>query len=193
MCIWGCGSPAIYCQPAAAAGFISCRSQEWALHSPNPSLWLFRVLLDTCPFCFLLYTALQTCCNCSLFLFRVFVEKWPSPFSSGACETLATVTRLLLSKHTGGGGATPTFSSHLFYLQFVWGSAHPHSPVLRVLSPLCYVSFVFFSCLFSIQFFVFQSGGQSVHGAMLLYPRGGCGGTMCHLSAHLVVCVSQVG
>jgi hypothetical protein len=25
----------------------------------------------------------------------------------------------------------------------------------------------------------------------MVYPRGGCGGTMCHLFAHLLVCISQ--
>jgi hypothetical protein len=31
-------------------------------------------------------------------------------------------------------------------------------------------------------------GGQSVQGAMLVYPRGSCGNTTCHLFAHLMVC-----
>jgi hypothetical protein len=41
-------------------------------------LCLFRVLLDACPFCFLQYTALPICCNCSPFLVRVHMGKWPS-------------------------------------------------------------------------------------------------------------------
>jgi hypothetical protein len=40
MSIWGCGSPATYCQPASAAGFTSCRSQEWDLHSPSPTVFV---------------------------------------------------------------------------------------------------------------------------------------------------------
>jgi hypothetical protein len=28
---------------------------------------------------------------------------------------------------------------------------------------------------------------------MLVYARGGCGDTMCHLFAHLLVCISQAG
>jgi hypothetical protein len=41
MSIWGCSSPATYCHPAAAAGFIYCRSQEWALHSPSPTGFVY--------------------------------------------------------------------------------------------------------------------------------------------------------
>jgi hypothetical protein len=36
------------------------------------SLCLFRVLLDTCPFCFLQYAALPNCCNCSLLYYLEF-------------------------------------------------------------------------------------------------------------------------
>jgi hypothetical protein len=39
--IWGCGSPVTYCQPADAAGFTYCRSQEWALHSPSSTGFLY--------------------------------------------------------------------------------------------------------------------------------------------------------
>jgi hypothetical protein len=65
-------------------------------------LCLFRVLLDTCPFCFLQYTALPTCCNCSLFYYLEFawVGAHP-PHSGGVCYTLAAVTNLPLSMHTG--------------------------------------------------------------------------------------------
>jgi hypothetical protein len=41
-------------------------------------LFLFRVLLEACPFCFLQYTALPACCNCSPFLFRVHVGECAS-------------------------------------------------------------------------------------------------------------------
>jgi hypothetical protein len=40
------------------------------------------------------------------------------PVFGGACHTLAVVGHLPLSKHTGGGGATPAFSCQLVYLQF---------------------------------------------------------------------------
>jgi hypothetical protein len=57
----------------------------------------------------------------SFSLFRVRMGSAP-PVSGCACHTLATVTNLVLSKHTGGGGATPAFSGCLVYLQFMWGS-----------------------------------------------------------------------
>jgi hypothetical protein len=118
-------------------------------------LCLFSVLLDACPFCFLQYTALPAFCNCSLFFYLEFT--WggaPSPHSSAACHTLATVGCLLLSKHTGGGGTTPAFSGWLIYLQFHEGVPLPYSPELRAPHPLCYMSF--FSCLFIIQFVFFS-------------------------------------
>jgi hypothetical protein len=63
--------------------------------------------------------------------------------------------------------------------------------MLRAPRPLCCV--FLFSSLFIIQFFFLWGGVQSVQGAMLVYPRGGCGNAMCHLFAHLLVCVSQAG
>jgi hypothetical protein len=49
---------------------------------------------------------------------------------------------------------------------------------------------VLFSSLFINQFFFFflQGRGLSVQGAMLIYPRGSCGNTVCWLFACLLVC-----
>jgi hypothetical protein len=41
--------------------------------------------------------------------------------------------------------------------------------------------------------FFFVGGGQSVQGAMLIYPRGSCWSIACRLFAHLLVCISQAG
>jgi hypothetical protein len=81
-----------------------------------------------------------------------------SPLSGAACLTLATVISLPLSKHPGGGCATPTFSSQLVYLQFCEAVPLPHSLELRAPCPLCYVSFFFFffTCFFIIQFVFFS-------------------------------------
>jgi hypothetical protein len=51
-----------------------------------------------------------------------------------------------------------------------------------------------FVVVYSVWFFsVFSlGGGQSVQGAMLIWPRVVCGSTTCPL-AHLVVCISQAG
>jgi hypothetical protein len=51
---------------------------------------------------------------------------------------------------------------------------------------LLFIQFGFFFLFFSL------GGGQSVQGAMLIWPRVVCGSTACHL-AHLMVCVSRVG
>jgi hypothetical protein len=57
--------------------------------------------------------------------------------------------------------------------------------VFRVPCPLCHVSFLLL--LLIIQFFFLFSlgGGQSVQGAMLIWPRVVCGSTACRL-AHLM-------
>jgi hypothetical protein len=41
--------------------------------------------------------------------------------------------------------------------------------------------------------FFFVGWGSVCPGAMLVYPRGACGSIMCHLFAHLFVCVSHAG
>jgi hypothetical protein len=64
------------------------------------------------------------------------------------------------------------------------------SSMLRTPYPLLHV---LFSSLFIIIIFFLRGRGQSVQGAMLVYPRGNCGNTMCCLSAHLLVFISQAG
>jgi hypothetical protein len=41
--------------------------------------------------------------------------------------------------------------------------------------------------------FLFVEQGQSIQGAVQVYPRGSCGSTACHLFAHLLFCISQAG
>jgi hypothetical protein len=113
-------------------------------------LCLFRVLLDACPFCFLQYTALPACCNCSLFYLELLWGYAPPPLSGGSCHTLDTVGWLLLSEHTGGGG--------LFIYSSRKGVLLPHSLELRAPCPLCCMSlFLFFQLLvyYSDWFFPF--------------------------------------
>jgi hypothetical protein len=54
-------------------------------------------------------------------------------------------------------------------------------------APSAVCSFSVTCLLFSL--FFLQGRGQSVLGAMLVYPRGSSGNTTCHLFAHLLVCV----
>jgi hypothetical protein len=90
--------------------------------------------------------------NCSLFFFYLEFT-WggaPTPLSSGACHTLATVTSFLLSKVAGK--APPLLPSPAGL--FIYSSSGECSfPTLQ--SPICYVSFFFFpaACLlFSFSF-----------------------------------------
>jgi hypothetical protein len=50
---------------------------------------------------------------------------------------------------------------------------------------------LFVACSFLVPCLLFSffwgGGGLSVQGAMLVYPRGNCGNTTCHLFAHLLV------
>jgi hypothetical protein len=87
--------------------------------------------------------------------------------------------------------ATPAFSGRLVYLQIHEGLPSPSfrcagHPALFTTCPFCC-----YCLLFSLAFFLFSlGGGQSVQGAMLVWPRVVCGSTMCHF-AHLVACFSQ--
>jgi hypothetical protein len=112
------------------------------------------------------------------------------PLSGEACCMSATVASLAHLKLTVG--------SHQFHL--LWQAC-----LFKVRMGACPFPFVrssrhpalFATCPF--QFFVFysvffpQGRSRTVQGAMLVYPRGGCGDTTCHLFAHLLVCVSQAG
>jgi hypothetical protein len=129
----------------------------------------------------------------------------PPPLCGGLCLMSVTVGSLSLSKSTGGGYATPTFSGWLVYLQFAGEVLLPYSlaqcasqgrpppPFSRAQdAPPSLLLVLFCSCLlfsFLLFFFFFLQGrGQSVQGTMLIFPRGGCGSTACHLFAHLLVC-----
>jgi hypothetical protein len=60
------------------------------------------------------------------------------------------------------------------------------------LPPLLHVPFQFL-VYYSVVVVVFWGRGQSVQGAMLVYPRSSCWNTICHLFAHLLVRISQAG
>jgi hypothetical protein len=64
---------------------------------------------------------------------------------------------------------------------------HSEHPALSAVCPFQFL--VYYSGFFCVVFL--QGGGHSVQGAMLVYPRGG--NTVCHLFAHLLVCISQAG
>jgi hypothetical protein len=125
------------------------------------------------PLLFSLVYSPTACHNCSPFLFRVHVGRGSSLLSGGACHTLTAVGCLLLSKHTGGGGATPAFSSPLVYLQFVWGGAPPPLSGAQGAPPslLCVL---FFQLLiyYSVCFFLFSLVGVSLFWGLCWFGPG---------------------
>jgi hypothetical protein len=170
MSIWGCGSPATYFQPSAAAGFIYCRTQEWDLHSPSPTGFIYLEFSSIQP-----YPPFAI----AFFLFRVHEGMCPSPHSVVECATLQPPLETFPSPSTQGEVALPPPPPAGL---FIYHSMRPS--LLRVF---------FFSaaCLFRLVFSLFSlGGGQSVQGAMLIWPRVVCGSTVYCL-AHLVVCFSQ--
>jgi hypothetical protein len=94
-----------------------------------------------------------------------------------------------LFKHTGGGG---TSQASLFIYSslrecpspILWTSGRPALFALYLFFLAAFLFSLFFSLFFPL------GGGQSVQGAMLIWPRVVCGSTICCL-AHLVVCFSQ--
>jgi hypothetical protein len=137
------------------------------------------------------------CCNCSPFLFRVLVGRCSSPTLLWSVPHFSCCYKPSPFQAHWGRCAIPAFSSQLVYLQFCEGVPLPHSAMLRVPPPqfatVFFFSFSAACLLFRLFFSLFSlGGGQSVQGAMLIWPRVVCGSTMCCL-AHLVVCFSQAG
>jgi hypothetical protein len=133
MLLWGCSSPATYFQPSAA-GFIfaDLRSELY----PYLTLQALFYLVFSWMHASFVFSSIQPYMPVAIAVFFYYLEfAWgggPSP----------------LSKHTGGSGATPAFSSQLVYLQFPWGVplpplqwSMPHFSHCHKLSPLqgCWV------------------------------------------------------
>jgi hypothetical protein len=103
------------------------------------------------------------------------------------CSTHQPLLETLLTPSLLVGVTKPAFSCWLVYLVCVDACPSFSRPQGALPSLLC----VFFNSLFIIQvFFSLWGRGQSVQGSILVYPRSGCGDTMCCLFAHLLVCVS---
>jgi hypothetical protein len=101
-----------------------------------------------------------------------------------------------------GSGSSPAHCQPICLSRFCLLKVHmeissfppPPSPVRSVHpAPSAVCSFSVSCLLFRFFFFFFAGLGQSVQGAMLVYPRGSCGNTVCCLFAHLLVCISQAG
>jgi hypothetical protein len=104
----------------------------------------------------------------------------PSPLSSGAFLTTATVTSFPAPRLLGRG-CLCCFLPPACLCSVLWEIAPP--PLGCSECPTLFAMCLFFS-LYSL------GGGQSVQGAMLIWPGVVCGSTACRL-AHLVVCFSH--
>jgi hypothetical protein len=128
------------------------------------------------------------CCSCLVWpacLFTIHMGSGSSPLSCGVFLPLplSQASPLLIA-----GCVPPLLPSpaQLVYLQFCEG--FPSSPLaLSAPHPLCNVSLLFLLLITQFLFFSL-GGGQSVQGAMLIWPRVVCWSTVYHL-AHLVVCI----
>jgi hypothetical protein len=154
MAIWGCHSPARCCQPAVAGGFIYADLRSKLSTHLAPQACLLRVLLGT----------------------TATAASFPLSKHTGGGDTAPTFSGLhVYLQFTWEVGLPPSpveFSSHhhfyklspswllgvcccscLLQLACCEGFPLPTSSVLRVLRPLCYVSF--FLLLLIIHFFFF--------------------------------------
>jgi hypothetical protein len=143
-----------------------------SLHSSSPAGFVYLEFSWTHdPFVFSSIQPYSPVAIAVLFYFQFGSGGAPPPFSGGVCHTLATVGCLLLSKHTEGGGATPTFSDWLVYLQFIWGSAPPLLSRAQGTLPSLLCVFFFYLLVYYKVFFSPLGRGQSVQGAMVICPR----------------------
>jgi hypothetical protein len=115
-------------------------------------LCLFRVLLDACSYCILLYTALPAFSIVIFFFYLQFT--WGLPLSPPPVELSteqAAVTSFPLSKVAVWVPPLLPSQANLFFYSSPEGMPLPYSPELGLpaLFPTC---LFFFSCLFIIQF-----------------------------------------
>jgi hypothetical protein len=195
MAICGCSSPARCCPRAVAGGVIY--ADLWGelsthlapagfVYSEFSCAWTIATSFplskhtgggDTAPTFSGQHVYLQ-------FMWEVGLPPSPVEFSSHHCFYKLSHSWLL------GVCRCSCLLGPVCLFTVPWGIAPPPASVLRTPCPLCYVSVLL---LFIIQvFFFFLGGGQSVQGAMLIWPRVVCGSTTCRL-AHLVVCVFPSG
>jgi hypothetical protein len=189
MAICGCGLPAHCCQPAVAGGFIYADLRgEISTHLALQALFaqsypVRELLLQAFPFPSTLgEVTLHPLSQAGMCIYSSR-GKWVFPLSCGVfLPTLPLQAFLLLV-----AGCVPLLlpsPAQLVYLQFQKGFPSPTS-ALRAPHPLCYVSFLFLLLITQFLFFSLD-GGQSVQGAMLIWPRVVCGSTTYNLT-HLLV------
>jgi hypothetical protein len=126
MSIWGCSSPATYCQLFASAGFIYADLRKELYTHLAPQALFFRVLLAACPFVFSsmqCYPLLQL--QSFLLLFRVHKGKCPS--LSGAAWSALPLLQAFPSPSTLGELLLLPSSADLFIYRPCEGVPFSHS------------------------------------------------------------------
>jgi hypothetical protein len=159
MSIWVCGSPACYCQPAVAGGFIDCRSQEWAYHSPSRAgfvylefCWVQMPLLQVFPSPSTLGRWRYACLLWPACFFTVHVGSVPSPLHWGFSHT-ATFTSFPTPRLLGRCHLSCLLQPACLFT-VPWGIAPPlQCSGHPTLFATCL--FLFFCLLFSLVFFSF--------------------------------------
>jgi hypothetical protein len=190
MAICGCGLPARCCQPAVAGGvnYADLRG-ELSTHLALQALFtqsspVREPLLQAFPFPSTLgEVTLHLLSQACVFIYSSR-GKWVFPPLLWSFPPTATLTSFP-APGCWARAPAPTRASlaWLVYLQFQEG--FPSPPLaLRAPHPLCHMSLLFLLLITQFLFFSL-GGGQSVQGAMLIWPRVVCGNTAYHL-AHLV-------
>jgi hypothetical protein len=190
MAICGCVLPACCCQPAVAGSVIYADlGSELNTHLAPQALFtqsslVHELLLQAFPF--LKHTgggdtapAFSGLCVYLQFMLELGLSPSPVEFSSLHHSHKLSHSWLL--------GAPPLPPEPLWPgLACLFTVPGGNSSELSAPHPLCYMSLFL---LLITQFLFFSlGGGQSVQGAMLIWPRVVCGSIVYHL-AHLVVCV----
>jgi hypothetical protein len=187
MAICGCGLLAHCCQPAVSGGFIYADLWgELSIHLALQALFTQSSPVQSCCYKLSPFQAHWGRWHCTCFLRPACL--FTSHMGSGSSSSPPTTTFTSFPAsgcwaHT----AAPALSSQaqLFYLQFREGFPSPllWRSVSPTLFPMCF--YCSYCLLLSFSFFSLD-GGQSVQGAMLIWPRVFCGSTIYCL-AHLVV------
>jgi hypothetical protein len=189
MAICGCGLPARCCQPAVAGGFIYADLRgELNTHLAPQALFtqsspVHELLLQAFPFPSTLgEVTLHLLSQACMFIYSSR-GKWVFPPLLWSFPPSATLTSFPAPGFWAHTPAPPGLSglAHLVYLQFREGFLSPlFSAQCAPPSFLCV--FIVLIAYYSVSLFS-PGGGQSVQGAMLIWPRVVCGSTVVPLSS----------
>jgi hypothetical protein len=189
MAICSCGLPARCCQPAVAEGIIyadlrSELSTHLALQALLTQSSVCKPLLQAFPFPSTLWeVTLHPLSQACVFIYSSR-GRWVFPLSCGVFLPLplSQAFPLLVAGHTA-----PLLPSLARPGLFIYSSGKDSPPPLQCsVRPTLFATCLYCSYCLLLSFSFFPGwGGQSVQGAMLIWPRVACGSTVYCL-AHLV-------